>query len=348
VKIAICVSGQLRTWKKCYKSWMGLFDSEQLKQSKLNQFKEIGLQASIALKSTKSKALLDIPITPISKDSSREKWSAKPVVDTPSPMVWELNLNDSVATYNELVSNPKIEIDYFVHTWNYNSISAGHASNAQKKTQKLLTKSELDEFKNIVKPKKILIEDKETSYSKIRWSQDDMPLLGYARSMLYAMFKVAELKKQYEKENNFEYDVCVRIRPDLFFDELGKNAALWSFNIPRDNFIHTVHCGHDGEFPYFYAGDIFSYASSKTFDIINDFYNCIDDIDVKLFEKEVVDENGNVYKNHGHTRLENLFVHYFMQNNIKIRALPHGPYVTGSSIFLDDPEARKRLKKYGF
>ena len=148
--------------------------------------------------------------------------------------------------------------------------------------------------------------------------------------------------------NNFEYDVCVRIRPDLFFDELGKNAALWSFNIPRDNFIHTVHCGYDGEFPYFYAGDIFYYANSKTFDIINDFYNRIDDIDVKLFEKEVVDEKGNVYKTHGHTRLENLFVHYYMQNNIKIRALPHGPYVTGSSIFLDDPEARKRLKKYGF
>ena len=46
MRIAICVSGQLRTWKKCYKSWMGLFDLEQLKQSKVNQFKAIGLQAS--------------------------------------------------------------------------------------------------------------------------------------------------------------------------------------------------------------------------------------------------------------------------------------------------------------
>lgn len=346
MKIAMCVSGQLRTWKKCYKSWMGLFELEHLKQSKLIQIQELGVPASEALNNTKSKVLLDIPTTPISKDSSREKWSAKPVVDTPSPMIWDLNLNDSIACYNELVNNPKIEIDYFVHTWNYNSATAGHLK--QKKTQKLLTKSELDEFKNIVKPKKILIEDKKVSYSKIRWSQDDMPLLGYARSMLYGMSKVTELKTQYEKENNFEYDVCVRIRPDLFFDELGKNAALWSFNIPRDNFIHTVHCGYDGEFPYFYAGDIFYYASSKTFDIINDFYNRIDDIDVKLFEKEVVDENGNVYKNHGQTRLENLFVHYFMQNNIKIRALPHGPYCTGSSIFLDNPEDRKKLKKYGF
>ena len=335
MRIAICVSGQLRTWKKCYKSWMGLFDLEQLKQSKVNQFKAIGLQAS-------TYQSIKIPTTPISKDTSREKWSPTPVVDTPSPIDWDLNLNDSIACYNELVSNPKIEIDYFVHTWNYNSASAGHLK--QKKTVETLTKSELDEFKNIVKPKKILIEDKKVSYTKIRWSREDeeydRPLLGYARSMLYSWSKAAELKKQYEKENNFEYDVCVRIRPDLFFDELGKNAALWSFNIPRDNFIHTVHCGHDGEFPYFYAGDIFYYANSKTFDICSDLYNRIDDIDVKLFE--------DVDKNHGHTRAENIYVHYYMQNNIKIRALPHGPYVTGSSIFLDDPEARKRLKKYGF
>ena len=347
MKIAICVSGQLRTWKKCYKSWMGLFDLEQLKQSKLNQFKEIGVQATKFQRIEMHQMHLEIPTTPISTDISREKWSATPVVDTQSPLVWDLNLNDSVATYNELVSNPKIDIDYFVHTWNYNSISAGHAK-THKKTQKVLTKSELDEFKNIVKPKKILIEDEKVSYSKIRWSQDDMPLLGYARSMLYGMSKVAELKTQYEKENNFEYDVCVRIRPDLFFDELGKTSALWSFNIPRDNFIHTVHCGYDGEFPYFYAGDIFFYASSKTFDIINDFYNRIDDIDVKLFEKEAVDENGNVCKNHGSARVENILVHYYMQNNIKIRAIPHGPHVTGSSIFLDNPKARKKLKNYGF
>ena len=366
MKIAICISGQLRTWEKCYKSWMGLFDLELLKQIKLGQFQNMGLQASAIQKMKKRNILFRVPTTPCDPpDTSRPKWSRTPIVDFPLPMILDLNLNDSIACYNECVSNPKIEIDYFVHTWDYNSPSdvQGH-----KKTQKVLTKLELDEFKNIVKPKKILIEGRKVSHSKIHWGQGNRPLLGYARSMLYAMFKVAELKKQYEKENNFEYDVCVRIRPDLFFDEGGIRQMLGSFNIPRDNFIHTVHCGYDGEFPYFYAGDIFYYANSKTYDIISDLYNRIGDIDVKLFEKEMgpklngpdlitiggkrVGKNkefeNRAPKTHGETRMENLFAYYLMDNNITVRALPGGPYCTGSSIFLDNPEDRKRMKKYGF
>ena len=58
MKIAICISGQLRTWKECYKTW-DFFDIEKIKKYKLEYFLKLGMQADDIRKSTKHNFLLN-------------------------------------------------------------------------------------------------------------------------------------------------------------------------------------------------------------------------------------------------------------------------------------------------
>ena len=52
MKIAICISGQLRTWKKCYKTW-NFLNVDEIKKRKLSYFLRVGYEAHNIIESTK-------------------------------------------------------------------------------------------------------------------------------------------------------------------------------------------------------------------------------------------------------------------------------------------------------
>jgi len=69
------------------------------------------------------------------------------------------------------------------------------------------------------------------------------------------------MKKKYEDENNFKYDIVLRLRPDLFFVNFIKKDIL-------QNIVYHNNFGTTGWYWPNRIYDIFFYSDSHTFDII--------------------------------------------------------------------------------
>ena len=241
MKIAICFSGQPRSWEKCHESWFKFI--EKIKQ-----------------------------------------------------------------IYNAT------EVDIFCHAWDFNTppneiiSGANHKGLGPKGTNEIgdwttisgdiITEDEKNRFLNILKPKSYLFENEEKSKSrkdeifnrgKFEESTYGEPAYVWPASQFYGVMRAAHLKKKYEFENGFKYDICIRLRYDLFFNdfEIEERIHERSMILPVRNTIHSCHTGQDYSigFPFFRLGDIFWYAESVSFDRICDFYRFMPVIGIKSFTK---------------------------------------------------------------
>lgn len=79
--------------------------------------------------------------------------------------------------------------------------------------------------------------------------------------MFYRIYKCGQLKKEYENEKNIEFDIVVRLRPDLEF--LNKVC----FKFLNDNEIAIP-----SEYNFGGICDQFFYSNSKTYDKISELY----------------------------------------------------------------------------
>ena len=261
MRVAFCLSGQLRTWKKCYTSWNLLF----------HKFKE------------------------------------------------QMYINDSLQ-YPTFTDEP-FEVDYFIHTWDFNTpphfkwdvnfeepdpIKRGELLEPFKNTYTKIEKSEIEEVLGILKPKKALVEDwnvskncekimddiaTEQTYSKI-------PIKGHiswAGSQLHGIMKCAHLKRQYEIENKFEYDVCIRSRFDLEFDDNNRMIFARDFEKPKPKTLYSVHSFNTEYFPHDAVGDIFFYSDSETYDLMASLYNWLPQLDPFIFRDDFRIEEMLVY-----------------------------------------------------
>lgn len=239
MKIAVCLSGQLRTWKDAYKTWGTFFD--ELKNSSELQGEEL-------------------------------------------------------------------EVDYFVHTWSFNSTpfavwtkkqwDAGkyHTGFVQPPTEGV-TNDELNEFLETIKPKQHIIENvwksssrKENLDDRIQWRLNDptkWATISWAGSQLYGIMRAAEMKRNYELGNGFEYDMVIRMRMDLSFDYLNRMIFVNDFQKPKEKTLYSVHSFNTEYFPHDAVGDIFFYADSFTYDIIANLYNYLPQISPDIFPPDI-------------------------------------------------------------
>ena len=240
MKIAVCVSGQIRTWKQCIGSWKKLFKELQ---------------------------------------------------------------------YADNCINEKLEVDYFVHTWDFNSQPFFEWSNQYIKsnnennidiyippTGETIDEKEIQEFLNHLNPKKYLIENQEKSLSRKHWLDEcswfrtgdtKWPPVTWAGSQLYGIMMAGNLKRQYEIENNFEYDMCMRLRPDIDFEEFSRIMFAQDFEPIKKKTIYSVHSKNVSYFPFDIIGDIFFYSDSITYDNLTSLYNWIPKFDLDLFPNTV-------------------------------------------------------------
>ena len=189
MKIAICLSGQPRTWEKCYPQWMDIF-----------------------------------------KDQG--------------------------------------EIDFFFHFWDYNTLpSILRTVNGHRELKdELLTENEQQHIIETLAPKKFLFEGRKPI---VYWNStlpDDKQFGGWTKEQFYSLYYVSHLKRSYEVEHNFQYDVVIRMRADLWFDHKHELIS------PAPNTVYTGHCGVDSTFNTYRVGDVFYYADSPTFDQMALFY----------------------------------------------------------------------------
>jgi hypothetical protein len=226
MKIAVCLSGQPRTWKKCFNSWNSLFLRLKL---------EYGA-----------------------------------------------------------------EIDIFAHLWDYNTPPHGVLMRSDEVRNengdyltvkgKKITEEEKNDILETLNPKSYLFEGEEVNKEKPTECREESKkyshmygeiMLDWAAGQFYSMMMSTHLKKKYEFENDFKYDVCIRMRCDLFFSDDQINYFLNKqgneFMFPKHNTIYSCHTNN------LKLGDIFFYSNSVTFDRICDFYRWIPIMSTKTF-----------------------------------------------------------------
>lgn len=271
MKIAICFSGQPRSWEKCYDSWFKFIE----------KIKKI---------------------------------------------------------YNTS------EVDIFCHAWDFNTPPNEIISGANHKglgpfgtnqigdwvtiTGEVISDDEKKRFLDILKPKAYLFENEEKSKSrkdevfnrgKFEQTIYGEPAYVWPASQFYGVMRAAHLKKKYEYENGFRYDICIRLRYDLFFSdfEIEERIHERSMPVPTRNTIHSCHTGqaYNIGFPFFRLGDIFWYAESVSFDRICDFYRFLPIIGLKAFQKNE------------HLFVEGGFYFYAKMLRLSVRSVPVDPKV---------------------
>ena len=280
MKVAFCLSGQLRTWKKCHKSWNGLFE----------RFKE-------------------------------EMW----IND-----IWQ----------HTPYANEPFEIDYFIHTWDFNTpphytwdinwndpnlftdVQIAEKLELFDNVYTPIDKSEIKEVIRILNPKDYMIEGWDVSKSRTKVMDDitrshsfdrnqTQSHISWSASQLYSISRAAHLKRKYEIENKMQYDICIRSRFDLGFDELNLMLFARDFEKPKSKTIYSVHNGNLNEYPFNLIGDIFYYSDSHTFDLLTSLYDIVPHIEQSAFKKSIKIEEVMAY-----------IVRMFQLNNTYIDSKP--------------------------
>jgi len=215
MKIAICLSGQPRTWNTCYPTWFKLI--EKIKQ------------------------------------------------------VYDVET-----------------VDFFCHFWDYNSSPHGlllkqgldhHNVNGIK-----LSDEEKQHIIDVVKPVSYIFDNETTNKSRIEFIKDQNSTkyihiygrtpLHWCASQFYSVMYASYLKRKYELLNNLSYDMCIRLRCDLYLQDNEINSFIRNdLYRPEENTVYVCHAAKDSSFfPMHRVGDIFWYSDSITFNKICEYY----------------------------------------------------------------------------
>jgi hypothetical protein len=117
---------------------------------------------------------------------------------------------------NPLKNNDENTIDIFISTWDKNGL---RSNNWQGDI------NYINEIENKLKPKIIDIENENRNYFIENYSSQQYKKFklcssdtcSNASSMWYKVYKSFQLVEKYSKENNINYDILVRIRPDVIY-----------------------------------------------------------------------------------------------------------------------------------
>ena len=174
----------------------------------------------------------------------------------------------------------RFKVDYFCHTWDINSWrnpTEQHGTDKSFVTEQVSSDLK-DRLKEVYNPKEIEIEsfddwktglDKRVLNIQPNTNQAWLP-------MFYSFQKSNQMKRNYEQENNFQYDIVFKQRYDVLYDReypIGinnpestfGNRALWTFsNHVRKDF---------NEFFSNDFNDVTFYSDSPTMDIVSNIYD---------------------------------------------------------------------------
>ena len=221
-----------------------------------------------------------------------------------------------------LNANKEHSIDIFCHAWfneenvgkSYSSAQNypdGHVGLVQKDTDKLI----IDKFK----PKKYLIEPQIDfkEYSKGFRSHPNAKQ-DIMCSIFYSMYRSNELKKEYEKENNFVYDLVVRTRYDLaYYNEIKLSNQPEAFEriAVLENYQNDQDVFNCINKP---MPDIFSFSNSKNMDIFCSVYENMRELNAKLDVPF-----GERYLGHWVRNENNIELHKFKSKVVILHRVPN-------------------------
>lgn len=221
------------------------------------------------------------------------------------PRTWSKCVGTWESFIEKLNKKFDAETDIFFHAWDFNTephgvlaadglVSTDVAPDYIRVKGKKITDEERDEIVRVLNPVDYVFDSEASSKSRIdeiyQWgrrmeNEHGGACLDWAGSQFYGVMRAAHLKKKYEIQNNFRYDMCFRFRFDLYLPEEQLDWFLETdVEVPKYNTFYSVHTSKDeSQFPFHRMGDILWYADSVTFDRICDFYRWLPMIGRKSF-----------------------------------------------------------------
>lgn len=147
------------------------------------------------------------------------------------------------------------DYDIFYHTWNDDP-----------DLYKLHYIEKDEHTKNILIENRLTLPEREIFHKNKR---SEVFVQGMLRQ-LYCLKMCNNLKKNYENENNFKYDIVVRARPDLLIvnnTSLERTVETWDYK----NYVYTT--DHDDHGGY---NDRFYFSNSENMDFLLDRLDLLD------------------------------------------------------------------------
>jgi hypothetical protein len=174
---------------------------------------------------------------------------------------WEMCV-ESIRRFFELqqiehVAEPHtVEIDYFIHTWDTNLWRRGMGHNRE---QQKIDPKEFARVRKAYSPKGMVVDPLGSEYVPARpWD-----------GLFYSVMRAVNLKRRYELENGFEYDLVIKTRFDTVFPPhkvfpSHQMQALMAYTSQPVSKFRIENHGNDFH-------DVLYYGDSATMDIVADF-----------------------------------------------------------------------------
>jgi len=233
---------------------------------------------------------------------------------------WELAATNQKKYWEECFINSSkelIQIDYFFHTWNESTERPSRNSNY---ITRQLTSDEIEKLLITYNPKKYIIDEK-ICHSFLH--------KDYILGIFYGFSESMKLKREYEIENNFEYDIVVKSRFDLIFHPTNHERCLYLLNKIPMEIMSTFKGTMMDEYCLINFNDIIFYGSSMVMDLATNLYF----YRMQQFIKEK--KIGHYGWGYGPGVIMNLF---FEENGIQPISVYNKPIHNKYGIFMTDIE----------
>lgn len=151
--------------------------------------------------------------------------------------------------------------DVFVHTWDVISTTSSDLSIAGvtfKESNDLFK-----EFEKVWSPKKIIVENYDEWHKK-------MPV---EPPLFYSLYESNRLRKEYELENNIQYDFVIKLRPDVIYNPSYKLENELSAILNSENCEKTIYTlDREKKIHFNIFDDVLWIAFPKVFDAAVNYY----------------------------------------------------------------------------
>lgn len=235
------------------------------------------------------------------------------------------NFLDCINSHKQFIIN-KLNPDIFIHTWSkIGSNKLPHWYNSNYNVNQHIDEIELQknldiqQINTLYSPKQIVVEYPDIQHFYDRFYDNSYPSFFNNVMMHYGVCRSNTLKSDYEHTHNFKYDMVIRCRFDLFFEDvvfhnesindIAHNNAIYL--APNENidipFTEAMKKLLEKQGIKYMPNDQFAYGNSSAMDYYSSVYN--------IFEKDY-----NFYYKHAEGILtQHLWTKNISEfNNIKI------------------------------
>jgi hypothetical protein len=183
----------------------------------------------------------------------------------------------TVSSLNDFIIKP-LQADVFIHTWEH----LGWSYHVDAGSMRVATIFQNKEIEKLYKPKAFLIEKMVKNLgARYRKLLVDKRSADAIVNMFYKIYQADITRQKYEKFHG-KYDLVIRVRPDLYFEEpINKDDIEDAVN---NDVLYLPNCGHyDG------LNDQFAFGNSEVMKIYSYCFMDIPNIAVDIpFKPEVL------------------------------------------------------------